>query len=113
MLNKVKNAATINYTNAGSSTIPGGSIVKVGDVIAITVTAIPPSGKGACNVGGVYSAQLTSAVASSAGQGAAVYAPSLPSDGRNLTITSGASTVKVGQLEEPVTSGGQMLIVRI
>jgi len=61
----------------------------------------------------VYSVVVSSAVASSAGQGAAVYAPSLPSDGANFTITSGSSTVKVGQLEAPVTSGGTQLLVRI
>lgn len=113
MLNKYKNTTTIPYENVGNATINSGVMVKVGDKLAVTVSAIPAGKIGAAETEGVYTAVLTSALASSASQGAAVYAPSLPSDGANFTVTSSASAVKVGQLEKSVTSGDKQLLVRI
>lgn len=70
MQNKIQDGYSILYTNAGAEAVMGGSLVVIGELVAIASTDIAPGASGACDVSGVFELAKDSAAIA---QGASVY----------------------------------------
>lgn len=68
MDNAVDSGSTINYTNAGGSTIPAGRLFVAGHVLACAIADIPVGETGACKISGKVTAPKVSAAVFEVGE---------------------------------------------
>lgn len=115
MLNKIADGKTANYTAVAD--LKAGGVVVIGEKAGVAVNPIGSGAQGVVDMqGGIYQFKLDSAVSSSVAQGAKVYIPSAgkQSDGDDLVLVDGSgSNACVGYIETPITSGAQVIEVRL
>ena len=95
----------LDYTNKTTSTIPAGTIVKIGTHIGVAGSDIEPNKVGSLHVGGIWEIEKTGSKAIE--MGAVVYF-----DGTGITDTASGNTA-VGYAAAPATAEEKKILVKL